>query len=128
MDIPLPMSMQRLIAKQKANGSAVFRDFVQAMTPVFAEMERLEAMKLQNSQETAESQPRPQAVEVPQEQLRRQNDVASKIKRKLQQAMEISSHGVAHRMRWNRSSRKQEILRRAVRCAKAPPSCNWKLH
>ena len=34
MDIPLPMSMQRLIAKQKANGSAVFRDFVQAMGPV----------------------------------------------------------------------------------------------
>ncbi len=88
MDIPLPMSMQRLIAKQKANGSAVFRDFVQAMTPVFAEMERLEAMKLQNNQQTAESQPRPQAVEVPQEQLRRQNDVASKNKKKA-----TTSHG-----------------------------------
>merc|ERR1711871_1504252 len=41
--------MQRLIAKQKAHGSAVFRDFVQAMGPVFAQMERLEVMENANT-------------------------------------------------------------------------------
>jgi hypothetical protein len=41
--VEMPVQMQRLVAKQKANGSAVFRECVQAMTPIFERMERDEA-------------------------------------------------------------------------------------
>ena len=94
MEIPLPTSMQRLIAKQKAHGSAVFRDFVQAMGPVFAQMERMEVMNnpsnQNNNNNNMQQQQQQQQVAVQQQQQNgsRTGDIASINKTKA-----TKSHG-----------------------------------
>ena len=69
INIDLPVQMQRLVAKQKANGSAVFRECVQAMTPFFAKLERQEAARMMAP--PAPASPHQQGVPVRQEANRR---------------------------------------------------------
>ncbi len=88
MEIPLPTSMQRLIAKQKAHGSAVFRDFVQAMGPVFAEMERLEAMKNSTALQSNTNSTQQQSAQPQQQNVSVQNNAAFRNKTKA-----TKSHG-----------------------------------
>jgi hypothetical protein len=88
MEIPLPTSMQRLIAKQKAHGSAVFRDFVQAMGPVFAEMERVEAMKNAAAPQSNSNNTQQQVVQQQQQNVGMQSNAAFRNKTKA-----TKSHG-----------------------------------
>ena len=93
--------MQRLIAKQKANGSAVFRECVQAMTPFFAKLERQEASRMAPP---APASPHHQIVPAPKDANRRPRGDSESYQNKVNAT---KSHGDI--LTWSGAPTEQEV-------------------